>query len=170
MILKRHLLLFFCIIGISCFCNAQKLVLTSEGIRSSEDASSSFVEYEANDDQTELLWNYAKKKLSSGVDFFSYTIDYIGEEKIRINGYIDGASMLVFGKTEITFSLLMEFDAYKVKIGADLSKSNGKPLKYGLLFSSKTGKVRLAAPKNKIEEELNRLIVKVLGDAIVMKQ
>lgn len=169
MILKRLLFLFFSIIGVSCFCHAQKLVLTSNGMRSSEDLSSASVEYKANDDQTDFLWDYTKKKLSSGVDFFSYTIDYIGDDKIRIGGYIDGASMLVFGKTEITFSMLMEFDAYKVKVSSELSKTNGKPLKFGSLFSKKTGKVRLAAPKNKIEEEINRLIDKILGDAVVIK-
>ncbi|MBQ8889850.1 MAG: hypothetical protein IJY59_10275 [Bacteroidaceae bacterium] len=169
MILKRFLLLSFCFISMSCYCNAQKLIFTSEGMRSSEDPSSEFVEYKASKDQTDFLWDYTKKKLSSGVDFFSYTIDYIGDDKIRISGYIDGASMLVFGKTEISFSLLMEFDAYKVRVGAELSKSNGKPLKYGLLFSKKTGKVRLAAPKNKIEEDINRLINKILGDAVVIQ-
>lgn len=159
--------LFFFLCAVPFIGNAQKLVLTREGIRSSDDKQSKYVEYASKEfDQKEMFEHCSK--LLSGIGFLSYNVEKYKVERIIVDGYIDGASLLVFGNSAILFKLCFEFVDQGVKVSADLTKTNGKELNYGILFT-KTDKVRFAAPKNKIETDINTLINKIIGNIVAIK-
>lgn len=54
------------------------------------------------------------------------------------------------------------FESDKVKVGVDLTKSNGKDINYGRLYNRKR-EVRVPIAKNKIEDELNLIITNVFS-------
>ena len=159
-------ILFFLTFLIPIISWGQKFELTSEGLRSSVNLEDNAIEYMTREMSLSDLYAHCKHKLVYEVDFFSYTTNTIpGTNNITVEGYINGSSLLVFGKTEISFKILLEFKETGVLVTPELTKTNGKPLNYGVLFNKK-GKVRLAAPKNKIETEINTLIYKILGDIV----
>lgn len=66
---------------------AQKLVLTTAGIRASDNPSKQYVEYSYRDGVGKKdLKDYCVQKLSQP-DFFSYRVDYEDEQTIKLNGY-----------------------------------------------------------------------------------
>lgn len=151
---------------ISCGCWGQKFELTSNGIYSAADHAANYIEYKSLNKSSEDLYAYCDHKLGYEVDFFTYTVNAVPQTRtISVEGTMNGSSLLVFGKTEISFRLTFEFKNSTVKVTPELMKTNGKPLNYNILFNKK-GNPRLSAPKNKIENEINTLVYKILGEVV----
>jgi len=161
-------ILFVLLFGsISLVCNAQKLVLTANGMRSSQDQQLDYVEYVSKELGQKELFDYCVKELS-GVSYLSYSVEKKENKEIALYGYIESTSLIVFGKSSIRFIMTFIFEDGTIRIKADLTKNNGNELNCTRLFSKK-GKVRLAAPKNKIEDEINTLIRQIIGNVVVIE-
>lgn len=164
----KYFLPFLLLWVLTSFCNAQKLILTHDGLCSSVNTNLNYAEYISNSNSHEQMYDYCSNLLSK-VEFLQYNIETFKKDRIIINGFIDGNSLLIFGKSEIQFKLYLNFEDNKIKVNADLSKTNGKELNYNILFTKK-GKVRLSAPKKKIENEINGLITKIIGNIVTISQ
>lgn len=166
---QRGFLLFFLWCGLSLVGNAQQLELTRDGLRSSADPSSKQVEYASKELAGAEMFDRCSQRLA-GVDFLAYNVEREANNKrIVINGYIDGAGLLVFGRTEILFKLYLDFEDSGVKTAVDLTKSNGSELSFNAVISKK-GKVLLSAPKKTIETTINTLIENAIGDIAVIRR
>ena len=149
-----------------CFCQAQQLVLTQTGLKSSENSALPYVEYPYKDCTRQQIKNHLEKRFEN-VLFFKYSIKQIDDHTITIDGFMEGSCFLVFGNREIAFCMKLELGETSIKVGTELTKINGKPLNYGLVFS-KNGKVRFAPAKNKIEEDVARLIKDIFENQIII--
>lgn len=148
----------------------QTFELTSEGLRSSSNLSANYIEYLSLGKSKTELYDFCDHKLGYGMDFFSYQMTYIPQSlQIQIEGSLEGSSLLVFGKTEIHFAILLECNDNGIKVEPQLSKTNGKPLNYGILFNKK-GNARMSSTKNKIETEINALIYKIIGEVVDIRK
>lgn len=116
-----NVILFFCLMGIS-DALAQKLILTTGGLRSSDDPSCQYVEYPYRDGvgQKELK-DYCILQLSQP-DFLSYRVDYADEQTIKFNGYTKPHLK------GLKFNLLIEFGRRSVKVSAELFDKDGSPI------------------------------------------
>lgn len=157
-------ILFVLFLSISLSGNAQKLVLTADGMRSSQNQQSDYVEYTSKGLGQKELYDYCAKELE-GISYLSYSVEKKADKVITLYGYMESTSFIVFGKTSIRFIMSLYFEGETVRVRTDLTKTNGNELNCARLFNSK-GKVRLAAPKNKIEEETNALIRQILEKVV----
>lgn len=158
-------ILFILLLGsISLVGSAQKLVLTADGMRSSLNQQLDYVEYASKELTQTELFNYCDKELS-GVSYLSYSIEKKGNKEITLYGYIESASLIIFGKSSIRFIMNLIFEDTTIRVKTNLTKTNGNELNCARLFTKK-GKVRLAAPKNKIEDEVNTLIRQIIEKVV----
>lgn len=162
---RKSVFIIICLL-VNCYCYAQQLLLTQAGLISSEDPAKPYVEYAYRDCDFSQMKSYLDKQLES-VQFFKYNVKYLDDKTINIGGFMESNRFLVFGTREIVFNIQLELKSTSVKVEAKLSKTNGKALNYGILFS-KNGKVRYAPAKNKIEEEIQSLIELIFGTQIII--
>ncbi len=166
--MRIKILLIICLCSLFTICQAQRLELTREGMRSSVDSSSVYVEYFYAHNSKKSVIEYFDKKVA-GVDFFSYETRKIGEDKAIVSGYIDGTILIIFGRSEIAFELQFSFDESSVKVSCGLATTSGKPLKLGRLFGKKSGKARISGPKTLIETKVNDIIRSVFDEEVIIK-
>lgn len=146
------------------FCSgasAQKLIITPNGMRSSDNPSSPSVEYSYRSDigQKELR-NYCIQMLGLP-EFFSYKVDYTDEDRIKLSGYVKKSL-----KGE-RFNLLLEFGSQSVSVSSELFDKNGLSLDYRKYYSKK-GKLKNKKFKAEIERKIDETIRLMMEMKIVM--
>ena len=158
--MKRYLFLaaFMCLTLLS---NAQKIVYTPEGLRSSVKTSEKFVEFQSLELGQDALYKHCVAELEK-VQYLQYSFDRKVNQEVTLYGYIDSPSFILWGTTSLRFVMQIIFEGDKVKVGVDLTKSNGKDINYGRLYNKKR-EVRVPIAKNKIEDELNLIITNVFS-------
>lgn len=164
---KKYILV-ICLSLVGLFCQAQHFVLTQSGLVSSQNPSQTYIEYAYRDCNYEQLKSFLDERFK-GVKFFNYSVSYINDRTIQVRGYMDSNSFLVLGTKELAFRIQLELGETSVKVDAKLTKYNGKPLNYNLLFA-KSGKVRFAPVKNKIEDDIRVLIEQIFETKVVNAQ
>lgn len=153
------------VLGSVCsICNAQKLILTADGMRSSVNQQLDYVEYTSKELTQKELFENCINELSR-VTYLSYSIEKKEYNVITLYGYIESASLIVFGKSSIRFILHLIFEDSTIRVKTNLTKTNGDELNCSRLFT-KNGKVRLTPPKKKIEEEINTLIRQIVENIV----
>lgn len=160
----RRLTYLFLFICISCVsgASAQKLILTPNGMRSSDNPSSSSVEYSyRNGIGQKELRDYCIQKLGQP-EFFSFRVDYTDENRIKLSGYVKKSL-----KGE-RFNLLLEFGTQTVRISSELFDKNGLSLDCREYYSKK-GKLKDKKFKAEIERKFDETIRSMMEMKILMR-
>ena len=155
-----YLLLFACILCVS-GASAQKLILTPNGMRSSDNPSSPSVEYlYRNGIGQKYLRDYCIQKLGQP-EFFSFRVDYTDENRIKLSGYVKKSL-----KGE-RFNLLLEFGMQSVRVSSELFDKNCLSLDCREYYSKK-GKLKDKKFKSEIERKFDETIRSMMEMKIVM--
>lgn len=161
--MRRYLFLVV-FLSFTLFSTAQKLVYTPEGLRSSFKTSEKFVEYRSLELSQSALYKHCISELEK-VQYLQYSFDRKANQEVTLYGYIDSPAFILWGTTSLRFVMQIIFEGNNVKVGVDLTKSNGKEINYGRLYNKKR-EVRVPMAKNKIEDELNLIISNVFSTKV----
>lgn len=143
--------------------SAQKLILTPNGMCSSENLSIPYVEYMYKDGISQKdLKNYCIQKLGQP-DFFSYRVDYTDERNIKLSGFVKKSLK------GIQFNLLLEFEQQSVRVSSQLLEKSGQNLDCKRYFTKK-GKVKDWNFKTQVERRVDDIIRSMMDMKIVVRQ
>lgn len=142
--------------------DAQKLVLTSEGFRSSTGEAE--IEFDTNTTQEEAYKLCIANTTKPGNVQFS--VDRVKNKKLTIYGFIENFKYLVFGSKQLRFVITLNFSAYDVSASAIITNLKGNEIKYKRLFSSKTGTSKFNSVKVELEDCINEKIYDLVEGAV----
>ena len=142
---------------------AQKLILTSNGIKSSDNPSSQYVEYSyRNGVGKNELRSYCIQNLGQP-DFFSYRVDYTDDSTIKLSGFVKKSLK------GVKFNILFEFGDHNVRVSSELFDKDGMLLDCREYYSKK-GKLKDKKFKAEVERRLDEIIRLLMEMKIVMRQ
>ena len=140
---------------------AQKLILTPNEMRSSDNPSSLYVEYSyRNGVGKNELRSYCIQNLGQP-DFFSYRVDYTDDSTIKLSGFVKK------NLKGVKFNMLFGFDNQKVRVSSELFDKEGLTLDCREYYSKK-GKLKDKKFKAEVERRLDEIIRSLMEMKIVM--
>ena len=142
--------------------SAQKLILTPNGMCSSDNLSMPYVEYSYRQGINQKdLKDYCIQKLSQP-EFFSYRVDYTDDKTIKLSGFIRKSL-----KGE-KFNLLFEFGHQSVRVSSQLFMKDGVDIDCQKMFTKK-GRLKNYKFKTMVEPRINEIIRSMMDMKIVVR-